>query len=306
VELWDPQQSLFPTVRHGNASSVVRVLGQSERSEQVWGRTVSRGRYFDASAVKRLERVALIGETTAQALFGTDDPIGSEILIESAPFTVIGVLEYFGTDFHGMDRDNEIVVPVSTLMRRLANVDSIALAKFKIQSGHDLGAAAAAVKQALRNRHNLAAGQPDDFNLLTPREIQVLIGKIRRILSVYLPLASVVVLLVGGIVAATLMVSSVNARTSEIGLRRAVGALPEDIARQFLIETALSLVAGGVIGIVVGLAGSELVAVHLKLVSGISLAAVEISLTASAVTGLVAGVLPARRAARLLPVEALR
>jgi putative ABC transport system permease protein len=306
VETWDPQQALFPTVRHGNASSVVRVLGQSERSEQVWGRTVSRGNYFDATAVKQLERVALIGETTARALFGNDDPIGSEILIEAAPFTVIGVLEHFGTDFHGMDRDNEIVVPVSTLMRRLANVDTIALAKFKIHTGQDLGAATASVKQALRNRHSLVTGQPDDFNLLTPVVIQKMVGKIRQILSVYLPLASVVVLLVGGIVAATLMVSSVNARTGEIGLRRAVGALPEDIARQFLIETVLSLVAGGVIGVVIGLVGGELVAAHLKLVSGISLTAMVIGLTASAVTGLVAGVLPARRAARLLPVEALR
>ena len=306
VEMWDPQQALFPTVRHGDASSVVRVLGQSERSEQVWGRTVSRGNYFDASAVKRLERVALIGETTAHALFGNNDPIGSEILIEAAPFTVIGVLEHFGTDFHGMDRDNEIVVPVSTLMRRLANVDTIAVAKFKIHAGQDLGEAAVSVKQALRNRHSLVTGQPDDFNLLTPVEIQKMVGKIRQILSVYLPLASVVILLVGGIVAATLMVSSINARTGEIGLRRAVGALPEDIARQFLVETALSLVAGGAIGVVIGLVGGELVASHLKLVSGISLAAVVIGLSASVVTGLLAGVLPARRAARLLPVEALR
>jgi putative ABC transport system permease protein len=239
-------------------------------------------------------------------LFGNDDPIGSEILIDSAPFTVLGVLEHFGTDFHGMDRDNEIVVPVSTLMRRLANVDSIALAKLKIQPSCDLSAVAAATRLALRNRHGLTAGQPDDFNLLTPMEIQKMIGKIRRILSLYLPLASVVVLLVGGMIAAALMVSSVNARTGEIGLRRAVGALPGDIARQFLIETTLSLVAGGVIGIAIGLIGSELVATHLKLNTGISLWPVVIGLTASALTGLVAGVLPARRAARLMPVEALR
>jgi putative ABC transport system permease protein len=107
-------------------------------------------------------------------------------------------------------------------------------------------------------------------------------------------------------VAATLMIASVNARVGEIGLRRAVGALPDDIARQFLAETALSLVSGGLVGIVIGVGASELVAAHLKLDGGVSWSAVLVGLAASAVTGLVAGVLPARRAARLLPVEALR
>jgi putative ABC transport system permease protein len=306
IEQWDPQQSLFPTVRHGSAASVVRVLGQSERSENVWGRSVVRGSYFDAAAVKHLDRVALIGATAAESLYGTADPIGSEIMIESVPFTVIGVLERFGTDFHGMDRDNEIVIPVSTLLRRVANVDTIALAKFKVRPSADLASTANAVKEALRIRHGLTAGQADDFSLLTPVEIRQLTGKISRVLSLYLPLASIVILLVGGIIAATLMVASVNARTAEIGLRRALGALPVDIAKQFLTETAFSMVAGGLFGIVLGLVASQAVALHMKLDGGLSWVAVVAGLAASLLTGVVAGVMPARRAARLMPVEALR
>jgi putative ABC transport system permease protein len=126
IEAWDPQQTMAASVRRGNAAATARVLGHSERSEQLRARSVSRGVYFDAAAVKRLDRVALIGETVVRDLFGEADPLDAEILIESVPFKVIGVLERFGTDLHGMDRDIEVVVPISTLMRRLTNIDSIA------------------------------------------------------------------------------------------------------------------------------------------------------------------------------------
>lgn len=306
VAAWDPQQVQNSAVRHGAATTSVRVLGQSERAPRVWSRAAARGRHFDLAEVKRLERVAVIGETAARELFGASDPLQAEILIEAVPFTVIGVLERFGTDLHGMDRDNEIVIPVTTLMRRLANVDTISVAKLVLDDPARSEAAAAAVRGALRSRHGLAGGQPDDFTLLTPLEVRRMLGRLQNVLTVYLPLGAVVVLLVGGLVAATLMLGAVNARVGEIGLRRALGALPADIGWQFVAESTVTMFGGGVIGAAVGLGAAEIVATHLKLGSVFSWTTLVLGLMLSLVTGLLAGVLPARRAARLLPAAALR
>lgn len=306
VDAWDPQQTLAGSVRHGSATTTARVLGQSERSERVWGRGVSRGAFFDAGAVTRLERVALIGETVAQEVFQGADPLGAEILIDSVSFTVVGVLERFGTDIHGMDRDNEVVVPISTFLRRVANVDVIAVAKLHVADPARMEETARELRQQLRIRHGLAAGQPDDFELLTPVEVQGLVAKASRVLSLYLPIASVIVLLVGGVVAATLMLGAVNARVGEIGVRRAVGAEPKHIGQQFLAETLVTVVGGGVVGIALGFAAAGFVASQLKLDLGFSWHVVLLGVVMSAITGLLAGVLPARRAARLQPADALR
>jgi len=306
IEAWDPQQVMSASVRRGNATGTVRVLGQSERSEQLRARSVSRGVYFDASAVKRVERVALIGETVAKDLFEDQDPLDGEILIESVPFTVIGVLEPFGTDLHGMDRDNEIVVPISTLMRRLTNVDSIAGVKVLVQDSQRIEDIAREITRLLRVQHGLAEGQPDDFNVLTPVEVQRMFGRMQRVLSLYLPLAATVALVVGGIVAATLMLTSVNARVGEIGLRRAVGAQPEHIRLQFLVESAVTMLGGGLGGILIGLVAGQIVATRLEFGAVFSWNAVVLGILMSTATGLLAGVVPARRAARLLPADALR
>jgi putative ABC transport system permease protein len=303
---WDPQQVQNASVRRAGNTATARVLGQSERAEKVWARTVSRGRFFDAADVQRRERLALIGETLVRDLFGGADPLGAEIMVDSVPFTVVGVLERFGTDLHGMDRDNEIVVPVSTLMRRLANVDTISVAKLLIADPAQNAAAAAQFRVALRARHALLQGQPDDFTLLTPSEVRELLGKMQRIVTVYLPLASVVVLLVAGLIAATLMAGAVNARMAEIGVRRAIGACPADIARQFVAESAFTMLGGGLLGILLGSAAAQLLARRLDLGAVLSLRVALLGVALALVTGLLAGVMPALRAARLRPVDALR
>lgn len=303
---WDPQQVRASTVRRGNASTPVRVLGQSERSARVWNRSAAAGRFFEESEVKRRDRVSLIGKTVVRELYGDADPIGTEILIDAVPFTVIGVLEEFGTDLHGMDRDNEIVVPISTLMRRLANVDTISAAKLLLRADTPSEGAAAAIRRALRARHSLASGQPDDFALHTPSEIRQLLGKVENLVTLYLPLASLLVLLVGGFVTAALMLGSVTNRIGEIGLRRALGASPGDIARQFMLECTFTMLAGGIAGIVAGSAAATIVAAHLKLGPVFSWSVVLAGLFLAIVTGMLAGVLPARRAANLQPADALR
>lgn len=307
IEVWDPQQAVASaTVKRGNAATTARVLGQSERFQRAWDRGVTRGEAFDASAVNASARVAMIGETVVKRLFGAEDPIGGEVMVGSVPFRVIGVLEPFGTDLHGMDRDDEIVVPISTLMRRVMNVDTIAAAKLIVSEQGSVAANARELRKILRERHAIAAGRPDDFTLITAVQVQSMLGRIRRILFLYLPLVAGVILLVGGIVAASLMLSAVSERVGEIGLRRAVGARAGDIRMQFLIETAVTTLIGGVAGVMAGYGGAQLVAARFHLGDIFSWRAVLLGLVLSIATGLVAGVVPARRAAALQPADAVR
>jgi putative ABC transport system permease protein len=306
IEAWDPQQDLSSVARYREATATVRVLGQSERGERVWARGVNRGQYFDEAAVRSAARVAVIGDTVARRLFGQEDPLDAEIRIGAVPFRVMGVLEPLGTDMHGMDRDNEIVVPISTLMRRLTNVDTIAAAKLLVKDPDREEVIAGEVARILRTRHALASGEPDDFRLVTTVEVRKMVTWIRRVLFLFVPLVAAVVLLVAGIVAATLMLSSVSERTTEIGLRRAIGARPEDIRLQFATETAVTILSGGFAGLLIGYAGAQLLATRMQLDETFSWEAVLVGMGASVLTGLLAGVLPARRAARLQPAEALR
>jgi putative ABC transport system permease protein len=306
VESWDPQQGLTASVRRGDLADTAQVLGESDRSEHVWGRSAIQGAYFDDTAVRSSERVALIGQTVATQLFGNEDPMGAEILIRSVPFRVVGILEPWGTDPHGMDRDNEIVVPISTLMRRLTNVDTITGAKLLEAPSAQEDQMVKAIETILRERHGLTADQPDDFSILTASEVRQVMTKMKRILSLYLPIVAAISLLAGGIVSASLMVVSVNERAGEIGLRRALGARTEDIRLQFLIETAATTVVGGVAGILLGYVLARMGATQMHLGSVAPLSAAVLGILASIVVGLVAGLLPAQRAARMSPVDALR
>ena len=307
VEAWDPMQVVAGAqVRRGDASATVRLLGESERSERVWDRGVSQGEYFDAAAVTGSARVALVGETVARVLFGDEDPLGGEIQIGPVAFHVVGILDRLGTDIHGMDRDNEIVIPISTAMRRVMNVDTIRAVKLLVRDPHRVDATAEEVTRLLSERHALAEGQPSDFTLMTSAEVQRNVRKVQRVLFLYLPLVAGISLLAGGAVAATLMLTSVNARVGEIGLRRAVGARPRDIRLQFLVETAVTAVSGGLLGAAIGTGLALYAAGRLNLGVSVSPAAVLLGLALAAATGLLAGVIPARRAALLEPAVALR
>ncbi len=307
IDVWDPQAEVATTVRHADATAnAVRVLGESEQWQRVAARDVVSGKSFEASDVSSSARVAIIGATVARKLFPNENPVDAEIRIGAVPFRVIGVLQTFGTDMHGMDRDNEIVVPVSTLTRRLTNVDAINAARMLIKDPSRQDDVAKSITQILRQRHGIDRDRPDDFTVVTASGMMKIVGTARKIMLLYLPLAGGVVLLVGGIIAAALMLGSVAQRVPEIGLRRAIGARPEDIRAQFLLESAATVVAGGALGLLAGWGGMHLVDTHMHLGSALSWRAVGIGMAASALVGLAAGVIPARRAARLHPVDALR
>ncbi len=306
IVAWDALQDLSMPVKYRDATTTVRILGGSERTEQVWARGVSHGRALDAADVTGAARVAVIGETAVGRLFAGESPLDAEIRIGSVPFRVVGVLQRFGVDMHGMDRDNEILVPISTLSRRLTNTDSIAMARLVIGDQARIAGAAKEIRRVLRERHGLAATQPGDFQILSPLEVRRGVAFMERILFLYVPLVASVALLAGAIVSAMLMLSSVNARVAEIGLRRAVGARPADIGLQFLLETAATTICGGLAGIALGYAGAAAIGARLQLGDIFSWRAVVLGLATSAVTGLLAGVGPARRAALLQPVDALR
>ena len=307
IVAWDPQQVRpAAAVKAGARAATVRVLGQSARSPVVWDRPAIRGRFFDDDQVRTAARVAVIGESASARLFPGGDPVGQELLIESVPFTVIGVLQRFGSDIHGMDRDNEIVVPVTTLMRRVLNVDTIALAKLVAADADHADAVVEDVRRVLRERHALQPGQDDDFRLLTPREVREMSGMARRIMSTYVPMGATIVVAVSAAITALLMLASVSRRRAEVGLRRAVGATAGDVGAQFTLETACMVGAGGLGGVVLGLAAAGHLARHLRVDSVDGGVAVLAGLALSIAAGLLAGWLPARRAARIDPAVALR
>ena len=307
IATWDAMLTLpSATVRYGSSVTTARVTGQTERAGEVWNRTVTAGEHFDVQAVATAARVALIGETAARTLFGSGDPLGAEILIDNVPFTVMGVLERFGTDLHGMDRDNELIVPVTTMQRRVMNLDTIVQAKLLVSEPATVTATSKEVIRALRAQHGIPPDRPSDFSVMTADDVQQMAGVAERIIDVYAPLVASVIVLVAGLIATVLMLTLVRQRTSEIGVRRAVGARSSQIALQFTAETAVTVAAGGLVGVLVGNVMSVLVATRFNLNNSFSWRAALIGVAVSMVIGVIAGVLPARRAAGLNPVDALR
>jgi len=292
-------------VFQGN-SSTGRILGHSENHEAVWDRGVSRGSFFGGAEVRSSARVAVVGETLVREVFEGADPIGSQLRIGTVPFEVIGVLDSMGIDPHGWDRDKEVIIPVTTMMRRVMNVDYIQSAKILIAEGDDLDAAVSAIELLLRERHALARDEPDDFSMITPVQVREMVGSMNRIFTLFLPLLAGASLLIGGLVVANLMLMGVNERRSEIGLRKAVGAARKDIWFQFLLESTVVTVTGGVMALLVGAGLLAIVAQGMEIPSIMPWPAATLGLLAAVIVGLLAGVFPARRAAELHPVTSLR
>ena len=256
IEDYDAYQIIGSrSVKYKEKDHDFRIVGNTPNAETVWHRGAMSGEFFTEADMKQSARVALLGTGVVNELFAGIDPIGEQIRIGDVPFRVIGVLEPLGVDPHGIDRDNEIQVPITTLMRRLMNVDYIVGAKLQLTDKSRVEETAGLVARFLRERHHISEGELDDFTIITPEKVKKIIAKMNMVFTLFLPLVAGISLLVGGVLVTALMLIMVSERTAEIGLRRAVGARATDILKQFLMETTLITITGGLIGFVLGAVG---------------------------------------------------
>lgn len=291
----------------GGLTRKAAVFGYTVEGETVWNRGVSEGRYFTSSDISKSARVALIGHRLSDVLFGEGgDAIDQEVMVGSTPFRIIGVLEHAGIDPHGEDRDEDVYVPITTAMRRLYNIEYVGMVKLIVSDHENIEEDGEQIAEILREEHNIALGEDEDFAIYTSAFAGRMIQKANRILTVYMMAAAAVVLLVAAIVIASIMLVVVRERTAEIGLRKALGATAQNISFQFFAEVVVITLVSGVLGIGLGLGTANLVSMHIDLPVIITIPAVLLGVGAALMVGIASGILPARKAASLDPVEALR
>jgi len=269
------------------------------------------GRPIGPEDVDASTKVALLGQTTALNLFGDANPVGQIIRVRKVPFTVIGLLDQKGQTSHGSDQDDVILIPLSTAKKKVlgasqASPRAVNSISIKIRLGEDMAEAETQVRTLLRQRHRLEPAQDDDFRLRNLTEVLETQEQSAQVMTYLLAAIASVSLLVGGIGIMNIMLVSVTERTREIGLRMAVGARGRDILLQFLVEAiTLSLIGGGV-GIAVGLTGSHAISYLAEWRTLVAPDAVALAFGFAAAVGIFFGFYPARKAARLDPIEALR
>jgi putative ABC transport system permease protein len=269
------------------------------------------GRALTQDDIDGATKVALLGQTVAQNLFGDMDPLGQTIRINKVPLTVIGILARKGQSTQGQDQDDAVLVPLSTAKKKVlgtsqANARAVGAILVKAREASAMKGAEAEIRALLRQRHHLPPGQDDDFTLRNLSELVESQAAASRVLSLLLAAIASVSLVVGGIGIMNIMLVSVTERTREIGLRRAVGARRKDILVQFLIEAVTVSLTGGVLGIVLGILASWSIAYFVGWPAPIQARAVLPAFLFSGAVGVFFGFYPARRASRLNPIDALR
>jgi len=293
----------------GNANWVTRVNGVSAEIQQVRDWPVERGRYFDAVEASSGQKLVILGATVARELFGGGDPLGATVRLNNAPFTVIGILESKG-QAGGRDQDDIVLVPIATARSRLVgrvNVpDQVGQILVKVDDRYNIEEVQADIESTLRDRRRITADKPSNFIIRNFAEFLETRSAASRTLGLLLAATAAISLVVGGIGIMNIMLVSVTERTHEIGLRMAIGARGSDILGQFLTEAVLLCIVGGLIGLALGVSIAVIMAAILEWPVYISPWIVLIAIGASAVVGVVFGYVPARRAARLNPIDALR
>jgi putative ABC transport system permease protein len=272
---------------------------------------VVNGRAFGPEDLDGATKVALLGQTTALNLFAEADPVGQIVRIKKVPFTVVGILDRKGQNSWGQDQDDIVVIPLSTAKKKVlgksnSNPRAVSSISVKIRPDEDMGEAETQIRELLRQRHRLQGYQDDDFWLRNLSEILQTQEESSKVMTYLLAAIASVSLLVGGIGIMNIMLVSVTERTREIGLRMAVGARGRDILSQFLIEAVTLSLIGGVIGIAAGLGGAEALSYFAEWRTLVSAQAIALAFGFAAAIGIFFGFYPARKAARLDPIEALR
>jgi putative ABC transport system permease protein len=293
----------------GNANWVTQVNGVSAEIQDVRDWPLEAGRFFDAVEAQQGQKYVVIGSTVARELFSGVDPLGSTIRLNNVPFQVIGVLATKG-QAGGRDQDDVVMVPMSTarsrLVGRLRTSDQIGQLLVKVDDRYDIAEVQDELTRVLRERRRVQAGQQDNFSIRNFAEFLETRSATQRTLALLLASTAAISLIVGGIGIMNIMLVSVTERTHEIGLRMAIGARRADILGQFLTEAILLCLAGGLIGLTLGLGISIGVSSIFKWPVHISPAIVAMAILASGAVGVLFGFVPARRASQLNPIEALR
>ena len=311
VQVAAPSMRGTAQVVYGNLNWATVIHGVTADYFEARDWPVVAGRPLEPHDVEGAAKVAVLGQTTALNLFGDGDPLGQIIRIKKVPFTVVGVLDRKGQSSWGQDQDDTILIPLSTAKKKVlgtsqANPRSVGAISVKVRAGEDMAQAEADIRALLRQRHRLQPYQEDDFWLRNLSEVLQTQEESSRVMTYLLAAIASVSLLVGGIGIMNIMLVTVTERTREIGLRMAVGARGRDILLQFLVEaTTLSLV-GGVVGVGVGLGASRLISALAEWRTVVSPESIAMAFGFAALVGVFFGFYPARKAARLDPIEALR
>lgn len=300
-----PAQSRKLLVKYDVLSTSTTITGTTEAILPIRTLSIERGRFFSDDENRTMQRVAIIGTTVAKNLFENRNPVGEVIRIGKVSFEVIGVLGEKGTDLVGTDQDDVIYIPVNTALRRLFNLTYINNIYVQAKDSGHIEKAAAEVTELLRERHRLR-NKADDFTIQSQTEILKTEKETSQTFTNLLSAVAAVSLLVGGVGILAIMLISIKERTREIGVRRAVGALRRDLLLQFIIESLTLSVSGGIVGVILGALISFGTSYFTKWPMSLSLPAIAVAFLFSALIGIIFGVYPAAKAARIDPIEALR
>ena len=288
----------------GNWNTTVRGVTPEYLSVRKWD--IARGASFFTSDVESAANVCLLGQTVVDYVFGEEDPLGKTIRVNAVPCKVIGVLTRKGLSPFGQDQDDTILMPVTTVQKKIKGIDWLDDIMCSGVTPDSIPAAEKQITALLRERHHLRPDEDDDFNLRHPADIAQTRAQSEKIMTLLLASIASISLVVGGIGIMNIMLVSVTERTREIGVRLAVGATESDVQMQFLSEATVLSLVGGVAGILVGIAGSYVISRTLSWPTLIQPFAIAVAAVFSAAVGLFFGFYPARKAARLDPIEALR
>ena len=290
----------------GNQNWTTRAEGANTQYSEIRNRGVSSGQFFTDADVASAARVAVIGQTIANQLFPGMDAVGQTLRVRNLPFRIVGVLDVRGQSQFGQDQDDTLLMPYTTAMKKLLSTTYIPTAYVSAVSSETTSAAQQQIVDLLRSRHNIRLGQPDDFNVRNLTDVANTAEATTRVMTLLLGGIAAVSLLVGGIGIMNIMLVSVTERTREIGIRMAVGARARHVQWQFLIESVVLGLAGGLGGILLGIGVAFLLSAVFGWPQLISLVAVTGSALFSMAIGVFFGYYPARKAANLDPIEALR
>jgi len=310
-----PISGNYTEVIAGGESITTSVTGTNSRYAEALNYSLASGQFISERNVSHRDMVAVLGDKVATDLFGSDDPLGQKVKIKGRQFTVIGVLEAKGGAFMGVSQDELLVVPITTFQTKLftqrttVGEDAVQAIVVQVSSAEAIDGTMYEIDDVLRQRHRLAAGEENDFAVISQKQIVAQLQGIIGVFTIVLGAIAGISLLVGGIGIMNIMLVSVTERTREIGIRKAVGAKRRDILTQFLLEAAMLSLVGGGIGVAGGWVASRLVSrINIggeALPSVVSPDIIILAVSVSVFIGLVSGIYPALRAARLNPIDAL-